>query len=125
MQPFPTKTESCFDTTRVGALHVRLDEIEDTLVNTGILLRKTKRAKQEANMEARHMLLGRATLYIHATSGATLYIRGTTSMMVNEASPVATSSVLPVGFKYVNGCKRARGEECGACERVREQRRHC
>ena len=34
------------------------------------------------------------------------YIRGTTSMMVNEASPVFTSSVLPLGFKYVSGGKR-------------------
>ena len=34
-------------------------------------------------------------------------------MMVNEASPVTTSSVLPLGFKYVSGCNRARGEGRG------------
>ena len=78
------KTESCFDTARVGALHVRLDEIEDrTLVNTGILLRKTKRAKQEANMEARHMLLGRAA----GPSGASLMIP-----FLNGGSPGASTS---------------------------------
>ena len=38
--------------------------------------------------------------------GQTFYIRGTTSMMVNEASPVTTSSVLPLGFKNVSGCER-------------------
>ena len=80
---FGTKTESCFDTARVGALHVRLDEIEDTLVNTGILLRKTKRAKQEANMEARHMLLGRAA----GPSGASLMIP-----FLNGGSPGASTS---------------------------------
>ena len=80
---FGTKTESCFDTARVGALHVRLDEIEDTLVNTGILLRKTKRAKQEANMEARDMLLGRAA----GPSGASLMIP-----FLNGGSPGASTS---------------------------------
>ena len=30
-------------------------------------------------------------------------------MMVNEASPVSTSSVLPLGFKYVSGCNRYTG----------------
>ena len=41
--------------------------------------------------------------------GQTFYIRGTTSMMVNEASPVSNSSVLPLGFKYVSGCNRYTG----------------
>ena len=44
------------------------------------------------------------------------YIRGTTSMMVNEASPVTTSSVLPLGFKYVSGCNRYTGGRGEACE---------
>ena len=39
------------------------------------------------------------------------YIRGTTSMMVNEASPVSISSVLPDGFKYVSGCTKKGGGE--------------
>ena len=32
-------------------------------------------------------------------------------MMVNEASPVSISSVLPDGFKYVSGCTKKGGGE--------------